>query len=254
MSNNRSDTKVVLFDLDDTLFDHRGTTLRTLEVLRKKHKELRTRTLQELEARYSELLEEIWIDVLRGKMSVEESRIIRFQLLVEWCGNKIDREEAEQFATEYRQLYLDLRTPVEGASELLSHLRQSVRIGIVTNNFVQEQRDKLLCCGLNHLVDFMVTSEEVGVPKPEPDIFHAALEVAGCKAHQVVMVGDIWETDIIGATRVGIRGVWFNRLGLSCPDTSLAAEIRSLIPAREIADTILSAPIPHNTDAIRSHR
>ena len=57
-------------------------------------------------------------------------------------------------------------------------------------------------------------SSEVGVAKPDPAIFHLALRLAGCAAHDAVMVGDHPINDIAGAQAAGIEAVmvrnrWF---------------------------------------------
>ena len=97
---------------------------------------------------------------------------------------------------------------------LLAAVRRQSRVGIVSNNLTAEQEDKLRHCGLDSLIDFMVTSEDVGMLKPEPGIFQAALAAGGFGAEQAVMVGDNWEVDIVGALAVGLRCIWFDREGL----------------------------------------
>jgi putative hydrolase of the HAD superfamily len=42
------------------------------------------------------------------------------------------------------------------------------------------------------------------------------------------MIGDSWDHDIVGANNVGIKCIWLNHLKIPCPDSELAAEIKSL--------------------------
>jgi hypothetical protein len=79
-----------------------------------------------------------------------------------------------------------------------------------------------MCCGMDHLVDVLVTSEEVGEAKPARAIFAAALERVGCEPGQTVMVGDSWAVDVVGAHGVGIRPIWLNRHARPCPAPGLA--------------------------------
>ena len=58
--------------------------------------------------------------------------------------------------------------------------------------------------GLEPYLDFVVTSGEVGVDKPNPPIFKAALHRAGVNASEAVHVGDQYKLDVIGARGVGI--------------------------------------------------
>jgi FMN phosphatase YigB (HAD superfamily) len=99
------------------------------------------------------------------------------------------------------------------------------------------------------LIDFLIVSEQVGIAKPEPAIFKAALDAVNCGPGDVVMVGDSWQSDVLGATRLGIRSVWFNRFGDKCPDPSRAAEITALEPLEQILSVLLGSvekyPIKH---------
>ena len=122
---------------------------------------------------------------------------------------------------------------------MLTGLRRYAAIGIVTNNFVEEQRAKLGDCGLDPLVDFMVTSEETGLAKPDPGIFHAALERNGSRAEESVMVGDSWEIDVEGALAAGIRPVWFNFDGSTSPEARDVARLDSFKPTKHALSVIL---------------
>ena len=58
--------------------------------------------------------------------------------------------------------------------------------------------------------DIVVCSEDVGKNKPAPDIFHHALERAGAKATNSIMIGDDYAVDIIGAYNAGMKGILFD--------------------------------------------
>ena len=49
-----------------------------------------------------------------------------------------------------------------------------------------------------------------------------------------VMIGDSWKADILGAAQAGIRALWLNRTGITCPDPKLAVEFRSFEPLTEM--------------------
>ena len=77
-------------------------------------------------------------------------------------------------------------------------------------------------CGLDGLLDGVVTSAAVGAPKPEPEIFSRALELAGCTPEEAIHVGDTREEDVEGARAAGIRALLIDRDGGSGDITSLA--------------------------------
>ncbi|MDM4763633.1 HAD family hydrolase [Galbitalea sp. SE-J8] len=58
----------------------------------------------------------------------------------------------------------------------------------------------------------VVASGEFGAAKPDPRIFTAACEAAGVAAAEAMYVGDRLRTDVIGACRAGLVGVWIDRL------------------------------------------
>lgn len=232
-------TRAVLFDLDETLFDHTYAARCALSALRDRHEALQSRPLEELEQEALRLLNETHPRVLQGLVTVDQARIERFERLFAYCGAEVSQAEILQHAARYRSTYQVSRRPVPGAVPLLEQLSGRAVVGIVSNNLTEEQQDKLRCTGIDRLIDFLVTSEDAGAIKPDPAIFQEALSRAGCRAGEAVMVGDSWESDVLGARNAGIRPVWFNRTGRPCPDPALADEIQSFEPADQIAALLL---------------
>lgn len=67
--------------------------------------------------------------------------------------------------------------------------------------------------GLLDLLDAVVTSADVGTPKPDPEIFRAALELAGAPPGRALHVGDSPELDVAGARAAGVPAVLLRRPG-----------------------------------------
>jgi HAD superfamily hydrolase (TIGR01549 family) len=200
----------VLFDLDDTLFDHRACARDALAAVRACHACLRGMAFSELERAHARFLEELHAEVMTGRVPLEHARHERFRRLFAAAGTTASEDLARGAAATYRQHYAEGRRAVSGAAALLRLVRARARVGIVSNNLLDEQRDKLRVCGLTPYVDALVVSEEAGTPKPDPAIFALALERLGCEAPDAVMVGDSWGADIAGARAAGIRAIWFN--------------------------------------------
>jgi HAD superfamily hydrolase (TIGR01549 family) len=237
--------KAVLFDLDDTLFDHRHAARCSLQEWQVHNPALRNYSLEFLEKEDFRLLGEKHALVLAGSVSVEDARVQRVQSLFKCCGEEIGIERAKELAQVRMQIYRKSWRAVPGAAALLAQLKRHVRIGVVTNNFIGEQQNKIESCGLGPFIDILVTSEEAGYTKPSPEIFHIALERLACKPNEAVMIGDSWESDIVGAVNAGLPAVWLNRDGTRKPDTSEVLEILSLEPA--------SAVVRQLTMFMRSH-
>src|SRR5262245_4695260 len=200
----------ILFDLDDTLFDHHTSSRNALARVHAASPAGARASFEAFERHHTRFLEEMHIEVLAGRVGMDEARRERFRRVFAALGLEVMPEEAASAAAAYRAGYLDLRQPTEGAVDLLAALKPHVRIGIVSNNLYEEQREKLEFCGLTPYVDALVVSEETGVSKPDPRIFETALTRLGVREVEAIMVGDSWEADVRGAMNAGILAVWFN--------------------------------------------
>jgi len=116
-------------------------------------------------------------------------------------------------------------------STLKTLKEQNLTLGLLTNL----DRDMQPICrelGLEPYIDFAVTSAEVGVDKPKPPIFLAALQQAGVNASEAVHVGDQYKLDVIGARGVGITPILIDRYDLY-PEVTDCPRIQSLTKLTE---------------------
>ena len=95
--------------------------------------------------------------------------------------------------------------------------RRGVKIGLISNSHrslasFEEHFE------LDGLISAAISSSEHGYLKPHPSIFEAALQLAGVRAGESMMVGDSFPHDIEGALGVGMRGVLVHR-GDGVPET-----------------------------------
>ena len=225
--------RAIFFDMDDTIFDHSLTCRRALGRLRRTEPRLRGPTLDALWHEYARLLEAVQPDVFAGRITIQAARVERFRELAEFCGTQVSVADASEMSRGYRAHYQELRRAVPGVRRVLERLQGRAVIGVVTNNEVAEQEEKLDYLRLRPLVDFMLVSAGVGIAKPDPGIFRLALAKAGTPPESAVMIGDSWRSDVLGAWNTGIRPVWFNRFRLSRPEPLPVRELDSFrSPAR----------------------
>ena len=90
---------------------------------------------------------------------------------------------------------------------------RGLKVGLVSNTVWPGalHREDLERFGILELLDYVLFSADLGVRKPHPQIFHAALEALNVAPHEAVFVGDRVPEDVDGAMRVGMRGVWKER-------------------------------------------
>ena len=101
--------------------------------------------------------------------------------------------------------------PFDDTVTALQQLKgQGYRIGVISN--LRRDMDELCRnLGMAPYLDFCLTSAEVGVEKPDPAIFVAALERAGVNPLEAVHVGDQPRSDLVGARGAGLHAVLLDR-------------------------------------------
>jgi FMN phosphatase YigB (HAD superfamily) len=121
-----------------------------------------------------------------------------------------------------------------GAEDLLAGLRSlALRCVIVSNvqvrGALEYQRD-FVDLGIDHLIDAVVTSLDVGFRKPHPAIFQAAIREARCAPAACVMIGNSEANDIQPAVALGTRAI---RVAIEepPPTSSVAHAIVTSLPA-----------------------
>lgn len=87
---------------------------------------------------------------------------------------------------------------------------KKIKIALVTDLTAHIQYRKIAKLGIDKYIDFVITSEETGIDKPDKSMFLRALEKLDLMASDVCMIGDNYEKDIMGAKSLGIDAIWLN--------------------------------------------
>ena len=109
---------------------------------------------------------------------------------------------------------------VEGALPALSMLSGRFTCLLATNasdSRSHEVRQALARVGLDAQFKAVFTSGELGFRKPDPRFFSAIQSVLGLDPEKILMIGDDYRSDILGARQAGWRGLWFNPAGKTAP-------------------------------------
>lgn len=136
------------------------------------------------------------------------------------------------------------KRPFPNARETLAFLKRAgYRLGIIANQSPGVAQ-RLAALGLLPFLDAIASSGELGVSKPDPRIFEAALATAHCPPPRAVMVDDRLDNDIRPAKSIGMKPVWLRNgfsvsqgdtRGPRCADLTIAAlsELKSLFAAHD---------------------
>ena len=203
--------KHVFFDLDRTIWDFETNAYKTLLELYEEHA-LKEKGISDVDLfinNYKTHNERLWELYRDGKIEKDVLRSRRFKLTLQDFGNNDDRL-AIDLGNQYVQK-CPLKTHVFPFTyEVLDYLKDKYHLHIITNGFEEVQYVKLEQSKLLHYFEQVVTSEQVGVKKPNPEIFRYALVKAFCKPNESIMIGDDLPVDILGAKAMGMHQVYFN--------------------------------------------
>ena len=200
--------KHIFFDLDHTLWDFEKNSNLTFEELFRAHKI--HLELEDFIAVYSPINFDYWKRYREEKVSKEELRYGRLKDKFDALDFKISDTLIHQLSNDYIAVLPNNNYLFDGVFELLDYLKPKYTLHIITNGFEEVQQLKLEKSGIKKYFDTIITSESVGVKKPNPRVFRYALEKVGTMPENCVMVGDNLEADIIGALNCGITSIHFN--------------------------------------------
>lgn len=205
-------TKVLFFDLDNTLFDHKRAERTALVELMKSHPEIFAETdeTQFLSA-YDRYNKKLWKEMAEGKISAHELKLQRFALSLSETGCPADM--AGELSEGYMERYSQLGFTFPNAYETLTYLKERYRLAILSNGFPEIQERKLRNTKLGAFFRHKLYSADLGVMKPDPQIFYKAMAMAGVRAEEAAYVGDSYEDDIESSKKVGWKTIHFSPTG-----------------------------------------
>jgi HAD superfamily hydrolase (TIGR01549 family) len=138
---------------------------------------------------------------------------------------RIDGDRARRVASRFLK---DMSAIFARNRPVLETLGERYRLGVVSN-FYGNLEAACLSSGLAPLFAVMTDSCRVGVEKPDPAIFRAALEQLRASPETALYVGDSLKRDCEGARRSGMGFIWV------APEDVQAAEARTSAPRSVLA-------------------
>ncbi|WP_066370968.1 HAD family hydrolase [Herbidospora mongoliensis] len=220
--------RAILFDLDETLFDHRLAVAHAVTAWTADRSPFHP-LLAEGPALWLRL-EDVHLPAWhRGDCSFGEQRRRRLRDYCRHLGLAVPADLDAAYA-EFLDLYEQAWTAFPDATTVVNQLAGTgVTLGVLTNGQPVQQEAKLRRLGLLDRLDPVLTPDALGGNfKPSAEVYTAAAEKLGLNPAEVVLVGDNLNLDAIGPTRAGMHGVWLDRYG-SVPAPAGVQAIRTLL-------------------------
>jgi len=213
-------TRLVLFDLDGTLVDHDSAAAEGVEQWLIAQGWADTGTIASLVSDWDAIAERNFREYQARLTTFQGQRRQRLRDFLPHVG--IDAsgwpdERLDAVFTTYLAAYQTAWRLFPDAEPCLVALRHTARLAVLSNGDQEQQEEKVSRTGLRPYLDTVLTSDQLGVAKPDPRIFELACSGLGVRRQSAVYVGDQLEVDALAATAAGVRGIWLNRKGETVP-------------------------------------
>ena len=226
--------KNLFIDLDDTIYDFSSAAK---ESFQETYELLQYGRFFDSFEHYLSIYEpynlELWRIYGEGRITKEELNRQRYSYPLKVVGMD-DQELADTFCREALGRIPTKGPLMPGAIELLEHLRPKYRMFILSNGFKELQSHKMRTAGIDRYFDRLILSDDIGVNKPNRELYEHALQVTGSVLEESIMIGDMFDTDIVGAANIGMDQIYYNPKGKNGKAFEPTFEVSHLLQIKEI--------------------
>lgn len=194
--------KHVFFDLDHTLWDFdKNSKLSFAQIFKEQNIHIGLDTFLEV---YTPINFAYWKLYREEKVSKSNLRYSRLKDTFDQLNYTINDDLIAILAEDYIKYLPNYNYLIDGTIDVLTYLSKKYQLHIITNGFKKVQHLKLEKSNIKKYFKTIITSECVGVKKPNPKIFEYALQQVNAIPQDCIMIGDNLEADILGAFEFGI--------------------------------------------------
>ncbi|MDF9555958.1 HAD family hydrolase [Bacillus tropicus] len=203
---------MIFFDIDGTLLDYDTAEKNGISHFFQKYNDIFSGNELEAMKLWHELSEEYFNKFLSKELSFQEQQVMRTYHLFKTYGVNVSTEESQHRFNQYIELYKKNWTLFEDVLYTLQSLQQRGHsLGIISNGDYEQQIEKLTALNILQYFKYIFTSSELGISKPDPEMFHKAVLQLNLEMKDCYYIGDRLETDAISSTAAGMQGIWLNR-------------------------------------------
>ena len=222
----------IFFDLDHTLWDFERNSAATFELLFERYQ--LSIDLQHFNSVYTPINRRYWKAYRNAEISKETLRYGRLKDAFDELNLAVEDELIHHLAEGYIQHLTSFSHVFDHTHNTLSYLKSKYRLHILTNGFKEIQYKKLSGARIDQFFSCIINAEEVGVKKPHPEIFSAALQMAKVRPECALMIGDDLEADVLGALNVGMSAIHFNKDKIEQVNDTPLVTIKNLIELKTL--------------------
>jgi len=202
--------RAVLFDADGTLFDRSLAQRKALEIVVRQFPHIFGAFGLERVAKAFTESDRITTEDFEAGAPSEGLRLKRSRLFLQLLDLQEDEDLADAITEVYVRDYPTVEASMAGAAPLVKGLSRRFIVGVVSNGLPDVQYRKLEAMGLREVFSCIVLSEEIGIRKPDPGIFHHAASLLRMQPSECLYVGDSYTSDIVGSKNSGMLACWLN--------------------------------------------
>ncbi|PHF56985.1 HAD family hydrolase [Bacillus toyonensis] len=210
---------MIFFDIDGTLLDYEAAERNGIIDFFQVYSTIFSGNGLEATKVWHELSEEYFNKFLSKELSFQEQQRMRMYHLFKTYGLNLSPEESQHRFNQYIELYKNNWAAFEDVHYTLQILKQEGHLlGIISNGDYEQQVEKLTALNILQYFKYIFTSSEIGISKPDPEIFQRTVLQSNLEMKDCYYIGDRLETDAISSTAAGMQGIWLNRdnLQLKC--------------------------------------
>jgi putative hydrolase of the HAD superfamily len=203
---------MIFFDIDGTLLDYDAAERNGIAYFLQEYNDIFSENELEATKLWHELSEQYFNKFLSKELSFQEQQGMRMYHLFKTYGVNLSPGESQHKFNQYIELYKNNWIAFEDVLYTLQSLQQrGYSLGIISNGDYEQQIEKLTALNILHHFKYIFTSSEIGISKPDPEIFHRAGLQSNLEMKDCYYIGDRLETDAISSTIAGMHGIWLNR-------------------------------------------
>ncbi len=202
----------LFFDLDHTLWDFEQNAKDAMQSMYFSF-ELANKGCDAFEVfftNFSAINKNLWKLLDAKQISHLDLRTRRFKEAAEASNLMIDATLSLDLNEAFLELLPKGKNLIEGTIETLEALSKNYNLHLLTNGYLDIQQQKVDSSGIGHFFKTIAANDNANALKPDEKIFNFAISQANTSFEESLMIGDNYDSDVLGAINVGMDVVYYN--------------------------------------------